>query len=148
MPSKKTADANAPAKRGRKPGPMTDDHKAALAAGRDSSRAVRNYLEALETHKPKRGRKRTPESIGTRLATIEAQLDAADPMQRLSLLQEQLDLNAELEAMGQTVDLSALEAAFIEHAATYGSNKGISYTAWRAIGVAPDVLRSAGITRS
>lgn len=146
MPNKKPA-AAAP-KRGRKPGPMTDEHKAALAAGRDSSRAVRNYLEALESHRPKRGRKRTPESIGHRLTVIEERLGAADPMQRLSLIQEQLDLNAELEAMGQTVDLSALEAAFIEHAATYGSNKGISYTAWRTIGVAPEVLRSAGISRS
>ena len=52
-----------PAKR-----PMSDDHKAALAAGRNEGRAVRRYLEALEAHKPKRGRKRTPESIQKRLA--------------------------------------------------------------------------------
>ena len=46
---------------------MSDDHKAALAAGRNEGRAVRRYLEALEAHKPKRGRKRTPESIEKRL---------------------------------------------------------------------------------
>ena len=39
----------------KKSGPrnMTDQHKAALAEGRNQGRAVRNYLEALEAHKPK-----------------------------------------------------------------------------------------------
>ena len=53
---------------------MSDSHKAALALGRDEGRSVRRYLEALEAHKPRRGRKRTPESIKKRLAAIEAQL--------------------------------------------------------------------------
>ena len=50
------------AKRGPK-GPMTDEHKAALATGRNEGNAVRNYLEALRSNKPKRGRRRTRESI-------------------------------------------------------------------------------------
>ena len=45
-------------------------------------RAVRRYLEALEAHKPKRGRKRTPESIEKRLARIEDELPDADPLNR------------------------------------------------------------------
>ena len=69
---------------------MTDDHKAALAEGRSQGRAVRSYLEALEAHKPKRGRKRTPESMRARLATIEATIDNADPMSRLQLVQDKV----------------------------------------------------------
>ena len=60
------------AKRGPK-NPMTDAHKAALAKGRTESQAVRVYLEALRANKPVRGRKRTPESIGKRLAAIDAE---------------------------------------------------------------------------
>ena len=71
---------------------MTDEHKAALAAGRNEGRAVRRYLEAIEAHKPKRGRKRTPESIQKRLAAIEHQLPQADPLSRVNLIQERMDL--------------------------------------------------------
>ncbi len=42
---------------------MSAEHKAALAKGREEGRAVRRYLEALEEQRPRRGRKRTPESI-------------------------------------------------------------------------------------
>ena len=72
---------------------MSDEHKAALAAGRNEGRAVRHYLEALEAHKPKRGRKRTPDSIQKRLAAIERQLAEADPLTRLHLVQERMDLD-------------------------------------------------------
>ena len=43
--------------------PMSAAHKEALAEGREQSRVVRDYLDALEAHKPKRGRKRTTESV-------------------------------------------------------------------------------------
>ncbi len=42
----------------RKKTPMSADHKAALAKGRRRGRIVRRYLEALESTKPRRGRKR------------------------------------------------------------------------------------------
>jgi hypothetical protein len=63
----------------RKKTPMSDAHKAALAEGRSQGRAVRTYLEALEAHKPKRGRKRTPESTKKRLAKIDADFATVDP---------------------------------------------------------------------
>ena len=59
--------------------PMSDEHKTALAEGRDQGRAVRRYLEALEANKPRRGRRRSPESIAKRLAAIETDLPTADP---------------------------------------------------------------------
>lgn len=148
MPAKKAAARSTAKKRGRKPGTtMSADHKAALAAGRESSRAVRAYLNALESHKPKRGRKRTPESIAARLSAIEDRLAVSDPITRLNLIQEQIDLNNELDAMQQTADISALETAFCEQAKTYSENKGISYTAWRSIGVPAEVLKRANISR-
>lgn len=126
---------------------MTDDHKAALAEGRTQGRAVRNYLEALEAHKPKRGRKRTPESMQKQLDRIEVEIPEADPLQRLQLIQKRIDLQAELEASGETVDLTGLEAGFVAAAKGYGERKGISYEAWRQLGVPAAALRAAGISR-
>lgn len=127
---------------------MSADHKAALAAGRESSKAVRQYLEALEANKPKRGRKRTPDSVKKRLAAIEAEIADAAPLQRLLLIQEQTDLEAELAAMGEKVDLAAYEKAFVKHAKSYAESKSLGYAAFRAVGVSADVLKRAGITRS
>jgi hypothetical protein len=127
---------------------MSTDHKEALAAGREQGRAVRAYLEALDGHKPKRGRKRTPESVDKRLAAIAAQVKTADAMTRLLLLQEQKDLQHELASMETSFDMSQVEAEFVEVAAEYSERKGISYSVWRDMGVAASVLREAGIGRS
>jgi hypothetical protein len=127
---------------------MSDEHKEALAEGRRQGRAVRAYLEALEANKPKRGRKRTPESINKRLAKIDTDLGAADPLKRLNLIQERLDLTAELATLETEVDLSALADGFIDAAAGYSDRKGISYAAWRELGVDAGVLKQAGIKRS
>jgi uncharacterized protein YicC (UPF0701 family) len=128
--------------------PMSAEHKAALAEGRNQGRAVRRYLEALDAHRPKRGRKRTPESMQKRLDRIDVELASADPLKRLQLIQERLDLTAELEAVSETVDLSGLEKEFVSAAAAYSARKGISYAAWRELGVEPAVLKKAGISRS
>ncbi len=114
---------------------MSTGHKAALARGRAESASVRHYLEALETSKPKRGRKRTPASIDKRLGTIENQLATADALTRLHLLQEQKDLMEERSRVHQVKDLSALEKQFIKVAKDYGERKGITYATWRAAGV-------------
>ena len=126
---------------------MSDTHKAALAEGREQGRAVRRYLEAIEAHKPKRGRKRTTESMERRLATIEDQLTNADPLTRLHLVQERMDLQRELSTSDNGVDLQELEDAFVAAAEPYGRRKGVTYSAWREAGVDPSVLRKAGIRR-
>ena len=140
-------DSMAAKKRGPK-SPMTDEHKAALAAGRNESRIVKNYLDGLESNRPKRGRKRTPDSIKRRLAEIDASLADADPLARLNLVQERMDLHEELETMGAKVDISALEDDFVRVAYSYSSRRGISYAAWREIGVDAAVLKKAGLTRA
>ncbi len=126
---------------------MSDSHKAALAEGREQGRAVRRYLEALELHRPKRGRKRTQESVQKRLDAIEEKLPSADPLTRVQLIQERMDLTAELAAGQNVVDMSGLEDGFVSAAADYGRRKGITYAAWREAGVDAGILRRAGIGR-
>jgi hypothetical protein len=132
----------------RKKTPMSDAHKAALAEGRSQGRSVRRYLEALEAHKPKRGRKRTPESMKKRLDKIDLDYVNADQLKRLQLAQERLDLQSELAASEQTVDLDALQKDFVAAAKPYGERKGITYAAWRQVGVPDAVLKQAGISRA
>ena len=128
-------------------GSVTEEHKAAMAQGRSESRAVSAYLDALEQHRPKRGRKRTPESIDKQLAAIDDKLATANAITRLSLVQQRIDLQRERESIGAPVDLSPLEDAFVQAASGYSERKGISYAAWREIGVPADVLKRAGIAR-
>ena len=137
MPTKKTVKRS-----------MSDDHKASLAQGRTEGRAVRNYLEALATHAPKRGRRRTVDSVDRRLTAIEAELETADPVRRLKLVQERRDLEAERDVLAAPVDLAGLEDAFVEIAESYSERQGISYQSWREIGVPAQVLARAGISRS
>ena len=127
---------------------MTDEHKAALAMGRNEGNAVRNYLEALRNNKPRRGRRRTRESIAARLAAIDTELEATDPMNELRLRQERRDLQAELSSIGEKVDISALEEGFVAVGKSYSFRQGISYATWREIGVDAAVLKRAGIARS
>lgn len=128
---------------------MTDEHKRAMRVGRDQGRAVKAYLDALEQHRPRRGRQRTVESIKRRLDAIETAMDEGSSLKRLQLTQERRDLQRELDAKSAGgVDLSALEAEFVRHAKAYGESKGIAYATWRELGVPADVLTRAGVTRS
>jgi hypothetical protein len=135
------------AKRGPK-SPLTDQHKAALAQGRVEGRAVRAYLEALRGNKPKRGRRRTSDSIKKRLNAISDQLKTADPLTEVRLVQERRDLTSELDGMQSNVDLKSIEDDFIKVVANYSKRQGISYASWREVGVPASVLTKAGLSRS
>jgi len=117
---------------------------AAIAEGH----AVRRYLDALEANKPKRGRKRTPDSIQRRLTAIDNELTDAAGVTRLGLVQERMNLLEELGRMQAKADMSALEDDFIQVAKSYSARHGISYAAWREVGVQPNVLTKAGVKRS
>jgi hypothetical protein len=127
---------------------MSSEHKAALAKGREEGLAVRRYLEALESSKPRRGRRRTSTSIEKRLTAIDAQLAEAEPLTRLHLTQEKKDLEDELARSGEVQDLSGLEKQFVKVAKSYGERKGISYSTWRSAGVSAAVLQKANVARS
>jgi hypothetical protein len=127
---------------------MSKAHKAALAEGRSEGRIVRRYLDALEARTPRRGRRRTPESIARRLDIIEETIAEVDRLSALKLAQERLDLQDELDAMTPEYDIDELAAEFAEIAANYSDRQGISYAAWREAGVPAAVLREAGISRA
>lgn len=127
---------------------MTDQHKVALARGRVEGRAVRDYLESLRANKPRRGRRRSAETIKARLKAIETELNEADALGELKLRQERRNLQEELRTRSSGVDQSALEKAFVQVAKSYGERQGISYQAWREVGVDAAVLTKAGITRA
>jgi hypothetical protein len=118
-----------------------------MATGRTEGRTVKSYLDALEQHRPRRGRKRTTDSMKKRMAAIESQLEQATSLKRLQLLQERRDLEAELARANDIVDLAAMETAFVKVGKAYGERKGIAYTTWRELGVPAEVLSKAGIKR-
>lgn len=128
--------------------PMTDEHKAALAQGRSEGRIVKEYLEALRSKRPKRGRKRTPASIDRRLKAIEQSLAEANPLTELKLIQERRNLERERDALNGGVDLGSIEERFVKVAKGYSQRQGITYAAWREVGVEPQVLKKAGISRT
>jgi len=127
---------------------MSDEHKAALAKGRLEGRVVRDYLEGLRATRPKRGRKRTADTIKKRLDAIEVELASATPLDELLLVQERRDLEAELAAKSNAIDMEALEAEFVKVAKSYSESKSISYASWRDVGVPASTLKRAGISRA
>ena len=127
---------------------MTEAHKKALAKGRAQARAVKDYLAARETES-KRGPKMTPEKLRDRIAsTREAIANEDDPARRVELIQQRINDEERLDSLEDQPDMEALEAAFVDAAAEYSERKGITYTAWRELGVPAAVLRKAGVPRT
>ena len=129
----------------RKRQPFSPEQKESLSHGREQSKVVRKYLEAIELSKPKRGRKRTIDSITKQLNAIDTSIKATHPLNRLNLTQKKLELTQELERIKNGPDIGDLEVQFIKVAMDYSKRKGISFPAWKELGVAPDVLAKAGI---
>lgn len=127
---------------------MSEDHKAALSEGRRQGITVREYLEALETNKPKRGRKRTTSTIETQLAAVSNELDSAAGVRKLELVQRRRDLERELTQLESATDMTDIEEAFVAIANEYGSRRGIEYATWREIGVPAEVLLRSGVKRT
>ena len=125
---------------------MSDEHKAALAEGRQQARTIKAYLESLGL--VKRGRPVNVASLEKKLARIEEDLGSnADALKRVELLQRRLDVTRALEAATRPVDTEARERGFVECAAAYSTRKGISHAAWKEAGVPPAVLKRAGVPK-
>ncbi|MBW3664653.1 MAG: hypothetical protein KY469_16255 [Actinobacteria bacterium] len=127
---------------------MSKAHKQALAKGRKQARAVRDYLEALDRTK-KRGPKPDKKALSKRLSDLEGQIGAEDdPAKRLELVQKRMDVQERLTDIEDKPAVDELEKEFVKVAAEYGERKGISYPAWREIGVPASVLQEAGVKRT
>ena len=126
---------------------MSDEHKAALAQGRLESRAIKAYLGALGGRK--RGRPVTRESLTARIQRLESQTTIeTNPLKALDMRQARIEAEQRLAGLDDTFDMNALEAEFVVHAAAYSGRKGITYPAWREVGVPAATLKMAGVTRT
>lgn len=150
MPPAKRRTKKTTKKSTRKRGPakMSTAHKNALSQGREASRHVRAYLDALEQNRPKRGRKLDQASVRKRIELIDNNLKTAGGFERLNLLADKEALKGKLAGADVKVDLSQLRKKFVAHAKTYGQRKGITYGTWRAAGVPAEDLKAAGINRT
>lgn len=120
------------------------------AASFDQERVVRRYLSAVESAKPGRGTKRTSDAIGNRITKVDELLVSADPLSRVHLTQERIELHAEYVRVtnGSSPDQSQLERDFIRVVRSYGDRNGITFAAWRQVGVDAAVLERAGIHKA
>lgn len=108
-------------------------------------RAVRNYLVAVTAPVPTVSR----ESLADRHEKAAAAVaTAADPVRKLEAIQRRLDIEAKLALHEDVPAVADAEPAFLEVAAAFGRRKGISYAAWREVGVPAATLKRAGITRA
>lgn len=127
---------------------MSDEHKAALAKGRAQARAIKQYLRARETES-KRGPKLTPEKLRGRIDDLKQSIEEeGDPTRRLELIQQRMDDEERLSGIEETPDMEQLESDFVDVAKEYSDRKGISYSAWRELGVPAAVLKRAGVPRT
>jgi hypothetical protein len=126
---------------------MSAQHKAALAQGRREARAIKLYLEALGNRRP--GRPITPVSLKKRIGDLEAKIAAeTDPLKAVDLRQSRIEAEHALARAESAADMAELEKGFTKHAKSYSKRKGISYTAWREVGVPAAMLKQAGINRA
>ena len=124
---------------------LSPEVKQARAAARSETRAVRKYLEGLQTTTSRRGRRKSPQQ---ELEAIQAQLEVeSDQIQRLTLVQRRIDAERRLSE-SDPVDIEALESEFVKVARSYSVRKDISYKAWREMGVSAAVLSKSGIART
>lgn len=122
--------------------------KRAAPPPRSETEMVRRYLDALLAPKP-RGPLSSPQWIEARLNEVKEGLanDGLGSLERLAMTQKRLDLERQLQVAnfngGRSLD--QLEVDFVIVAASYAERKGITYPAWRQVGVPAAVLRKAGI---
>ncbi|MBW3581253.1 MAG: hypothetical protein KY447_11710 [Actinobacteria bacterium] len=132
--------------------PTTSGRRSAPRSGAaaDQTRLVRRYLSAIEVSRPGRATRRAREAVTSRIAKVDELLVSADPLARVHLTQERIELQTEQVRLGNgsQVDLDQLERDFVRVARSYSDRHGLTYAAWRQVGVATDVLDQAGIFRA
>jgi len=110
---------------------------------RAETNTVAAYLAALKAPKvPARSRA----ALKKRRTQIEQWItDEPSPIREVELIQQRLDIDAQLAQIDQAARIRELEAAFVEVAASWAKRTGISAAALREVGVPTSVLRRAGL---
>lgn len=131
---------------------MTKNPKNDRGRAISEGHVVKKYLNVL-AEPPRRGRPVTTESVESRIAELEAQIEGEDltPVKKLQAIQAIMDLKERLESVelydNREERLEEAQAEFVEIAASYSERQGISHAAWRAVNVPAVVLKEAGVTR-
>ena len=122
---------------------LTQEHLDALAQGRTERAIVKRYLDSLE--KVQRNNSAT---IARKLTDVKTMLndDSLPPVKRLNLIQKRIDLTKKLNEQEEPMSQD-LEKDFVQVAKSFSERKGISYKAWREVGVPARVLKLADIHR-
>lgn len=162
--SKHAASSNGTA--GRKPGStLSPAQRKQFSSLHARSRAVGRYLDQLEAMSDARAngqRFRTgaalgrlegfpnfssdPDEIERAADQIQAQADeAASSVAALRLVQRAIELREVANELRETGGVNEIEQTFIAVAAEWAEANGISYAAFRSMGVTAGVLRAAGI---
>jgi hypothetical protein len=110
---------------------------------RAETNAVAAYLTALRAPKvPARSRA----NLERRRTQIEQWIaEESSPIREVELIQQRLDVDAQLAQIDQAARLPELEEAFVKVAASWAKRSGISAAALREVGVPARVLARAGI---
>jgi 1,6-anhydro-N-acetylmuramate kinase len=119
-----------------KPNKPTEAQKERMVLGAKAMRAVDAYLAHINADKP-RGRKVDKEALQ---AKIDAEESLAKKVILISQMHEAIERDQRAEAEAE------LEEAFLKHVNWFSDQHGITYNAWREIGVPANVLSKAGIT--
>jgi hypothetical protein len=134
-------------KRGRAPGTMSTQHKAAMAVGRNESSIVKRYLDRVGAPK-QRGRKVPREELVRRLNDANERVKRASGIDKLKASKEVRELTARLATGAQVRDEPQLEKDFMKVAKGYAERNNFTYGDFRTAGVPSDVLAKAGIKRA
>jgi len=85
-------------------------------------------------------------ALEKRRAQIEQWIaDEPSPIREVELVQQRLDIDAQLAQIDQAARLPELEARFVKVAASWAKRSGISVAALREVGVPARVLKRAGL---
>ena len=130
---------------------FTEEHKAAMAESHAQNRAVSSYLAALEQQKERSDKPVDIEKLtNQRNEAAENARTETSPLKRLDFIQERMSLDRQIRAeerriAAPVVNLQDAEDEFVRYAAAFSERKGISRSAWRSVGVPPQVLARANV---
>jgi hypothetical protein len=115
-------------------------------ARRAETKAVAAYLAALKGPRPSGSSKAKREGLLRRRAHIEQWTsEERSPIREVELIQQRLDIDAQLAQIDEAARLPELEEAFVNVAASWAKRSGITAAALGEAGVPAGVLKRAGL---
>ncbi len=110
---------------------------------RAETNAVAAYLTALRA--PKVSARSRPNLEKRRVQIEQWIAEESSPIREVELIQQRLDIDAQLARIDQAARLPELEEAFVKVAASWAQRSGIRTAALREVGVPASVLKRAGL---